>query len=65
MPVRDDFIFVVRYLECDEDKGRFEERPGKVAKACQKNMSWAASYCIRWWCCIGACDVYPLNMEYR
>ena len=29
----DDFVSVARRLECDEDKGRFEEKLGKIAKA--------------------------------
>jgi hypothetical protein len=29
----DRFIETVRQLECDEDKGRFEEKLGKIAKA--------------------------------
>ncbi len=28
----DDFVSVARRLECDEDKGRFEEKLGKIAK---------------------------------
>ena len=27
----DDFIATARRLECDEDKGRFEEKLGKIA----------------------------------
>jgi hypothetical protein len=29
----DDFKSVARRLECDEDKGRFEAKLGKIAKA--------------------------------
>jgi len=29
----DDFKSVARRLECDEDKARFEEKLGKIAKA--------------------------------
>ena len=29
----DDFVSVARRLECDEDKGRFEKKLGKIAKA--------------------------------
>jgi hypothetical protein len=29
----DDFASVARRLECDEDKGRFEVKLGKIAKA--------------------------------
>ena len=29
----DDFESVAKRLECDEDKGRFEEKLGKLAKA--------------------------------
>ena len=29
----DDFLSVARRLECDEDKGRFEAKLGKIAKA--------------------------------
>jgi hypothetical protein len=29
----DDFLTVARRLECDEDKGRFEAKLGRVAKA--------------------------------
>ena len=29
----DDFLSVARRLECDEDKGRFEKKLGKIAKA--------------------------------
>ena len=29
----DDFKSVARRLECDEDKGRFEKKLGKIAKA--------------------------------
>jgi hypothetical protein len=38
-PKADDFISVARRLECDEDKGRFEAKLGKIAKArpSQKN----------------------------
>lgn len=28
----DDFVSVARRLECDEDKGRFEAKLGKIAK---------------------------------
>jgi hypothetical protein len=30
---RDDFKSVAKRLECDEDKGRFEAKLGKLAKA--------------------------------
>jgi hypothetical protein len=29
----DDFVSVARRLECDEDKGRFEAKLGKIARA--------------------------------
>ena len=29
----DDFVSVARRLECDEDKARFEEKLGKIARA--------------------------------
>jgi hypothetical protein len=29
----DEFAAVARRLECDEDKGRFEKKLGKIAKA--------------------------------
>jgi hypothetical protein len=29
----DDFESVARRLECDEDKGRFEKKLGKIARA--------------------------------
>lgn len=29
----DDFVSVARRLECDEDKGRFEAKLAKIAKA--------------------------------
>jgi hypothetical protein len=29
----DDFVSVARRLECDEDKGRFEKKLGKIARA--------------------------------
>ncbi len=29
----DDFVSVARRLECDEDKGRFEAKLGKIAQA--------------------------------
>jgi len=32
-PPKDDFVSVARRLECDEDKGRFEAKLGKIAKA--------------------------------
>lgn len=31
--VSDDFASVARRLECDEDKERFEEKLGKIARA--------------------------------
>jgi hypothetical protein len=30
---QDDFVSVAHRLECDEDKGRFEKKLGKIAKA--------------------------------
>jgi hypothetical protein len=30
---KDDFESVAKRLECDEDKGRFETKLGKIAKA--------------------------------
>jgi hypothetical protein len=34
----DDFLSVARRLECDEDKGRFEAKLAKVAKALSKTV---------------------------
>ena len=34
----DDFVSVARRLECDEDKGRFEAKLGKIARAKQKGL---------------------------
>ena len=30
---KDDFVSVARRLECDDDKGRFEKKLGKIARA--------------------------------
>jgi hypothetical protein len=34
----DDFVSVARRLECDEDKGRFEKKLGKIEKAKPSDM---------------------------